>query len=698
MLAAERVVAVWIETVFTGAQRSVVHSHYMNMEELKYFLFSKAKGTGAGMLQQVIHMHGNKRRALRCHWSPHISTVEMYLNKKTITNAKIHINVRMADVHAGRGNTEITRLDLSTKLGRRIKNLSESVAARIEKIANTSRDGRLMIDPGKMNHPYNFPTHLPVSPRSSKAKQMSTASNACRQIDEEIAAMAALAGYDTVPPESPPEEGTPPPKKQENSDPLDTHEKQEKHHHQHDPPDPPEKDHPENDGGVYRNSLQKNYLDPFLRNATFNEKRNLLSVRLHSATFNFLIGEDNRTYLTFCNDVEMVDSQPAHQKRKKKSNTHTLEIQMLETATKNQHQKLKNTYTPMPSPILEKMGLGLLPTPEATFYKTYKDCNYEPEPDAGNTERDELAGTGFSVREMLNDGAEMLRAFFRRYAHHKTGALNLRAVFSSLDTSGDGQISSVEFRDLFREVNIHLTRTQLFAVIRLFDEDCDGRVSIDEFENWIMTEPVKRVDSVDHVALAIARENKSNPWGQSTTGATKKKYKERAHVAVDSVLFRQMRSVDASTARTLLNQEHAQAGAIMEARSKELAEAMAKVGKTEEEKRKEMLVAEVGDALGTGGLAKKGQCLPPSIERAYGKYRAHYMETVTIPLRGYQRSGGGGGGRSRHLQESPMVARRTVKPTVAVATVVGRELSFDKSKKIYGAKLSPRPPVAQRFS
>lgn len=692
LLASERVVAVWIQAVQAVGKRSAtIESTYMNLEELKYFLFSQAKGVGAGILQQVIHMHGNTRRALICHWSPHISTVEMHVNKKTVTNAKIHINVRMADVNAGRGNTEITRLDLSTKLGSRIKVLSDSIAARIEEIANTSRDGRLMIDPSKMNHQKTSPRKKTSVTTPTTKKKVKGSS----KIDAEIAAMARLAGYET--PASSTlhkQDSRPPPQPQPQQQPQQ----------------------PESNG-IYRDQLQKNYLDPYLRNATFQEKRNLLGVRLHSASFNFLIGEDNKTYLAFCNDV-IIDHQPAYQKRKKKSNAHTLEIETLETATRNQQTLFQNSYVPMPSPILEKMGLGLLPTPEVNFYRTYKDSNYEPEPDPNDTERDGLAGTGFSVREMLKDDAEMLRAFFRRYAHHQTGALNLREVFSNLDTSGDGQISSVEFRDLFREVNIHLTRTQLFAVIRLFDEDCDGRVSIDEFENWIVTDPVKRTDNM---ALAIARENKISPWSHGTTESARKKYKDQARVAVDSVLFRRMRAVDGKTATVILNEEHAQAAAMIEARAKALADSFASAGatvpKTEEEKRDEMLKTVPGEGLGSG-LAKQGESLPASIERAYGKYRAHYMETVSIPLRGYKNENNKTGSnikksvppgrlnRRRHPKESPVVASRTVKPapfsrsnlnnsgSETNAKEAGGGSSEGKSwdqNKIYGAKLLIRP-------
>ena len=686
LMQAERVVAVWIESVQSLGKPSDVKSHYMNLEELKYFLFSHAKGAGAGILQQVIHMHGNTRRAIRCHWSPHISTVEMYVNKRTITNGKFPLNVRMADVNAGIGNTEITRLDLSTKLGSRIKNLSDSVAARIEKIANTSRDGRLLIDPSKMSYPYG----------SSSSKKMDlstprTLKTGNTTIDKEIAAMAVVV------------------KKDCHSSTLDK-EKQTKTIELHSP---------QEKKGKYRNQLQKTYLDPYLRTASFNEKRNLLGVRLHSATFNFLIGEDNKTYLSFCNDVHTIDSQPAHQKRQKKSNAHTLEIETLETATRNQDKSLQRKYTPMPLPILEKMGLGLLPTPEDHFYRAYKDSNYEPEPDFSDTERDELAGTGFSVREMLKDGAEMLRAFFRRYAHHKTGKLNLREVFSSLDTSGDGQISSVEFRDLFREVNIHMTRSQLFSVIRLFDEDCDGRVSIDEFEKWIVTDPIKRTDNL---AQAIAHENIISPWSHSAKKTTIKQFKDRANIPINSVLFRRMRSVDNSTATILLNEEHAEASAIIAARSEKLAQSIAEVSvasaliKTEEEKREEMLSHTPGDGLGTA-LGKVGEKLPASIERAYGKYRTHYMETISIPLRGYttskkikmststsSRNSNCIGTRHRHPKASP-IARRAVKPALSSTTgnmkTIGiqdnspdRNLkkSFIQSKKIYGAKLYPKPP------
>ena len=178
-------------------------------------------------------------------------------------------------------------------------------------------------------------------------------------------------------------------------------------------------------------------------------------------------------------------------KRKKRSNAHTLEIEMLETATHKKVTAQTSPTQPQPSPILEKRIPG--PPPGRRFLRknTTKTTSQRSMESLLMVSGISL-GTGFSVREMLCDGAEMLRAFFRRYAHARTGKLNLRSVFRSLDTSGDGMISSMEFRDLFREVNIHLTRKQLYQVVRLFDKDCDGRVSIDEFENWIMSEPVRR--------------------------------------------------------------------------------------------------------------------------------------------------------------------------------------------------------------
>ena len=297
MLAAEHVVAVWVQNVMSAGKTSGVRSKYMNLQELKHFLFSEHKGQGAGMLQQVIHMHGNIRRAVCCHWSPHISTVEMCVNKWTITNGKIHINVRMADVHAGRGNMVITRLDQSTKLGTRIKSLSDTLSARIEEIANTSRDGRLLFDPSKMNHPYEKavpPPKILMTPKKIRKRRFSNNNDGEGDGDDD-----------------------------DDDDDDDDGEEQNDNNEQQEAEKQNESVlnsvESQNYCGVYQNSLQRAYLDPFLRNATFSEKRNLLGVRLHSATFNFTIGDDNRTYLGFCTNVQMVDSQPAHQKRKKRS-------------------------------------------------------------------------------------------------------------------------------------------------------------------------------------------------------------------------------------------------------------------------------------------------------------------------------------------------------------------------------------------
>jgi hypothetical protein len=183
-----------------------------------------------------------------------------------------------------------------------------------------------------------------------------------------------------------------------------------------------------------------------------------------------------------------------------------------------------------------------------------------------------------------------------------------------------------------------------------------------------------------------------------------------------------MRSVDNSTATILLNEEHAEASAIIAARSEKLAQSIAEVSvasaliKTEEEKREEMLSHTPGDGLGTA-LGKVGEKLPASIERAYGKYRTHYMETISIPLRGYttskkikmststsSRNSNCIGTRHRHPKASP-IARRAVKPALSSTTgnmkTIGiqdnspdRNLkkSFIQSKKIYGAKLYPKPP------
>ena len=107
------------------------------------------------------------------------------------------------------------------------------------------------------------------------------------------------------------------------------------------------------------------YFAQYIKGASFETKRNLLGIRFKRGTFNFAIGDDNRTYLTYACGVEIVDRQPAYQKRKKRSNAHTLEIEMLETATHKLRDMHKEApHKPQPSPILEKMGLGLLPRPE----------------------------------------------------------------------------------------------------------------------------------------------------------------------------------------------------------------------------------------------------------------------------------------------------------------------------------------------
>jgi hypothetical protein len=646
--------------IVAGSSTPKVVPRFLTLPELHHFLFSEAKSKNAGVLQEMVHHHGNKRRGLRCHWSPHIANVEMCVNRWNVTNTKVDIDHRMADVHGRRGDILVSKLDVATKLGHRIKTLSDVLAKRIEQIINMSRDGRLMVDMSKMTTGSSLVQEghekmlvekaakankgspaaaTPVAPVNTQGSPSSLASavfakNAAKSIamraamTEEELALEALAHAHAA-------------KEARAGGGL------------------PKQIVPYGASTVLPNSAE--YFAQYIKGASFETKRNLLGIRFKRGTFNFAIGDDNRTYLTYACGVEIVDRQPAYQKRKKRSNAHTLEIEMLETATHKLRDMHKEApHKPQPSPILEKMGLGLLPRPEEDFYKNYSNQNYEPEPDgdAPQGERDQLAGTGFSVREMLRDGAEMLRAFFRRYAHAKTGKLNLRSVFRSLDTSGDGMISSTEFRDLFREVNIHLTRNQLFQVVRLFDEDCDGRVSIDEFESWIMTEPVKRdvssiVDKSDDVfnvrqALRTSSDDPGlssmSPWGQRLveSGGFAVGNGRPSRKGVDSVLTRRMRSVGDETKVHLLNTTLEELGNRGAARAAELGkELMAKGlalddGKSPAERAAATVLGE--DALQDSlTLGKKGDAgvlgrVPKSVEKAYGRYRAHYLSSITVPM------------------------------------------------------------------
>ena len=637
----DMLVAVWMQNIIVnGSEAPQCVPRFFTLQELHHFLFSETKSKSAGILQEMVHHHGSKRRGLRCHWSPHISTVEMCINRWNITNTKVDIDHRMADVNGRRGDIIVTKLDQATKLGHRIKSLSNILAMRIEQIVNTSREGRLMVDMSKTTTGSSLVQEgnekMMISKGKQKARQMKTERG---KLGKEVSGNPSSIAS-TVFAKSAAKSIAKRAAMTEEELSLEALKKAE----------------------AARQTIQVNsksmissaeYFAPYIKGATFETKRNLLGIRFKRGTFNFAIGDDNRTYLTFCCGVEIVDRQPAFQKRKKRSNAHTLEIEMLETATRTQRDFHKEVPSkPKPSPILERMGLGLLPRPEEEFYKNYSNKNYEPEPDGGSSDdRDQLAGTGFSVREMLRDGAEMLRAFFRRYAHAKTGRLNLRSVFQTLDTSGDGMISSVEFRDLFREVNIHLTRNQLFQVVRLFDENCDGRVSIDEFENWIMTDPVQREDTsvVDHsddvfnVRKAINNEDSGlkamGPWGHriSETGAKLK-------LDPNSVLGRRMRAVGDETKVSILNSRLAEFGAQIESASAELESDLNSIkdpSLDDDKTPAERVVAHVlGDTMdGTVTLNRHGKNfdsnkirVPKSVEKAYGRYRAHYLSSITVPM------------------------------------------------------------------
>ena len=738
-LGSESIVAVWMtNALVNGANAPRVTARYLTLPDLRHFLFSETKN-GAGVLQQIIHCSGNVRRGLRCHWSPHITSVEMCVNKWTVTNPKVDVDVRMSDVHGRRGDILVSKLDLSTKLGTRIKMLSDVVAQRMEQLANLSRDGRLLIDITKAGGHAPWPTQEVVAKgRGAKTAVLAVPTFAhLLDNDEEkkkrhAANMALTEKLHTHTTDRLFEEAKLGQQTKGRYEALSNNKHEqindgEEHNEEHDPNARKPAAAAANAAPPHRSAAaiatakkaaearfqaqeqaRHAYLDAFLRGASFQDKRNLLGVRLQRATFNFAIGDDNRTYLTFVSGMQVVDTQPVHQKRKKRSNAHTLEIEMLETASRNQREMMgmmmnghidgeqarrksarrgsldKGTngggggvykngkWVPQPSPMLEKMGLGLLPKPEEDFYADYSDKNYEPEDK--NEDRDELAGTGFSVREMLRDGAEMLRAFFRRYAHAKTGKLNLRSVFRSLDTSGDGQISSIEFRDLFREANIHLTRSQLFQVIRLFDEDCDGRVSIDEFEKWIVTDPVRRVpdnlyeqtDDIYNVRSLTtdSKDNDKQPRKSKAWGANIDLTKA---LPKDSVLQRRMRAVGNETAAAVATEMTQERATRLEARSHKLAKDILIASgmdptAAEEQLRKEKAAATAeaeaktdsssgGESAGADGAdASKEDTtrepgavaartkMPDSIERAYGTYRAHYNATVGYPMSWHERA------------------------------------------------------------
>lgn len=144
-LSTSSIVVIWMKNEQSlGSGISHLVSEYFTLAELKHFLFNRDK-KGDGLLQEHIGCSGRSRRGIRCEWSPNICSVEMCVNKISKTNKSVSRQRRLADVNGERADIIVSQLDLATKLGARIKSLSDVLAIRLEQVANMAL-GKLSID------------------------------------------------------------------------------------------------------------------------------------------------------------------------------------------------------------------------------------------------------------------------------------------------------------------------------------------------------------------------------------------------------------------------------------------------------------------------------------------------------------------------------------------------------------------------
>jgi len=61
------------------------------------------------------------------------------------------------------------------------------------------------------------------------------------------------------------------------------------------------------------------------------------------------------------------------------------------------------------------------------------------------------------------------------------GSADIMRIFAESDTNGDGIMDYVEFMNIMRKVNIHLTPGEARGIFAVFDDDDDAEVSVKEF-------------------------------------------------------------------------------------------------------------------------------------------------------------------------------------------------------------------------
>lgn len=71
-------------------------------------------------------------------------------------------------------------------------------------------------------------------------------------------------------------------------------------------------------------------------------------------------------------------------------------------------------------------------------------------------------------------------------------------VFRKIDINNDGHLSTEELRQMFQELDMPLTDTELAEVIKQVDEDGDGRINEAEFANWYIRSENRMRNKVHH--------------------------------------------------------------------------------------------------------------------------------------------------------------------------------------------------------
>jgi hypothetical protein len=63
----------------------------------------------------------------------------------------------------------------------------------------------------------------------------------------------------------------------------------------------------------------------------------------------------------------------------------------------------------------------------------------------------------------------------------KSSNMHLKEIFKKFDADGNGYITSVEFRNAIRELNLALTSREIDEIIKKVDTNLDGMIDYKEF-------------------------------------------------------------------------------------------------------------------------------------------------------------------------------------------------------------------------